>query len=282
MARRLMNKLWPGPVALSFAVDADRRAEAAGALKCDEKLLYADDGRITLRCPDEPVTREVLAAAGQPVVLTRSGLPRGSDASRPPTADALPAGVTTLLLAGPTRYNRPSTVVRVDGEEWTVVREGVFDRRILEKLLRTTVLFVCSGNTCRSPMAMALARKELADAAGVPLAKLGDSGYEVVSAGTFAMPGMKATPQAADAVADMGGELAGHRSQPLTVELVHRADLIVTMGRDHSEGVVASCRRRRGRPSRSTPTATSRTPSAPTRNITEAWPARSARSCATG
>ena len=238
VGRRLMRKLWPGPVALTFAVDADRRKEAAAALSCDESLLYADDGRITLRCPDEAVTREVLAEAGQPVVLTRSGLPRGVDASRPPSLDSLPGGVTTLLLAGPTRFSKPSTVVRVDGEEWSVVREGVYDRRIIEKLLRTTVLFVCSGNTCRNPMAMALARKEIADAVGVPPANLADSGYEVVSAGTFAMPGMKATPQAADAVADMGGDLAGHRSQPLTVELIHRSDLIVTMGRDHTQGVL--------------------------------------------
>ena len=239
VGRRLIAKLWPGPVAVSFAVDADRRAEVAAAMGCDESTFYGEGGRVTLRCPDELTTRDVLAAAGQPVVLTRLGLPRGGDASRPPTPDTLPADVSTLLLAGPTRHSRPSTVIRVDGDAWTVVREGVYDRRIIEKLLRTTVLFVCSGNTCRSPMAMALARRHIADAVGVPATKLTEAGYDVISAGTFAMPGMRATPQAADAVAERGGELASHRSQPVSVELIHRADLIVTMGRDHSAAVAS-------------------------------------------
>ena len=238
-ARRLLTKLWPGPVALSFAVPDDRRAAVAGEAGVDENTLFDAAGRVTLRCPDEIVTQHVLKQVGRPAILTRLGLPRGLDASRPPTPDTLPDSVTTLFVAGPTRYSRPSTVVRVDGESWDVVREGVYDRRIVDKLLRTTVLFVCSGNTCRSPMAMALARRHIAGRLNVPAAKLGDAGYEVVSAGTFAMPGMRATPQAVEAVADMGGDLASHRSQPLSVELVNRADLIVTMGRDHSSAVTS-------------------------------------------
>ena len=86
-------------------------------------------------------------------------------------------------------------------------------------------------------MAAALARKVIAEQIGVPQSELAERGYEVVSAGAMAMPGMRATPQAVQAVQAMGAELGSHRSQPLTVELVNRADVILTMSAAHSEAV---------------------------------------------
>jgi protein-tyrosine-phosphatase len=53
------------------------------------------------------------------------------------------------------------------------------------------------------------------------------------------MPGLRATPAAVEAAAALGGDLRSHRSRPLTPELVHAADLIITMGRAHSAGVLA-------------------------------------------
>lgn len=234
---QLLRKLWPGPVAISFAADASA-AERLGVAAGD---LFNADGRVTLRCPDDSFTTAVLAAAGQPCILTRIGLPRGGEASKAPDAQSLDKlGVSTLYDGGTTRYARPSTVVSVDanGETWNVVREGIYDKRIIERLLRTTVLFVCSGNTCRSPMAMALAKKVLAKKLDVTPQTLGEAGYEVISAGTGAMPGMRATPAAADAVRSLGSDLAGHRSSPLDVAMINRSDLIITMTGGHRQGVL--------------------------------------------
>ena len=61
--------------------------------------------------------------------------------------------VDLILDAGPTRYARPSTLIKVEQGGFRIVRAGVYDERIVEKMLKTTILFVCSGNTCRSPMA---------------------------------------------------------------------------------------------------------------------------------
>ena len=239
LGQRLMAKLWPGPVALTFDVDEPRRREVAGSLGVPEKLIFSDRGQVVLRCPDQPLTAAILRQGDQPVVVSRAGLPDSSHANRAPTSDSVPPQISLILDSGPTRFTRPSTIVHVEGGQWEIVREGVFDRRIIERMLHTTLLFVCSGNTCRSPMAAALARKVIAEHAGVSQADLGEQSYEVVSAGTFAMPGMKATPQAAEAVAGLGGDLSGHRSQPLTVELINRADWIVTMSRSHAETVVS-------------------------------------------
>ena len=236
LGERLMRKLWPGPVGLTFDVPAERRAAVAAAKSVDAADLYDGAGRITLRCPDHPVAAELLARAGGPVALTIAG--GGGPGFRPAAlADELDGRADLIFDAGPTRFNKPSTLLRVGPEKYEVVRAGVYDERIIERLLRTTVLFVCSGNTCRSPMAEALARSALSRSLGVSEADLEGKGISVVSAGTYAMPGSRATPQAVDAVRELGGDLTRHRSRPLTVELIHQADVIYTMGNSHAMAV---------------------------------------------
>jgi protein-tyrosine-phosphatase len=93
---------------------------------------------------------------------------------------------------------------------------------------RTTVfriLFVCTGNTCRSPLAEGLARAEIA--------RRGWKHVEVASAGLSAGEGERAA-RAGVAVAGRAGiDLKGHRSRPLTRELASSADLILGMGPGH-------------------------------------------------
>jgi protein-tyrosine-phosphatase len=94
-----------------------------------------------------------------------------------------------------------------------------------------TVLLVCTGNTCRSPMAAGILKKMLADE--------GITGIQVVSAGTAALEGMPATDLAVETSSDWGIDISGHRSQPVTDELVERADLILTMTPEHREEVLS-------------------------------------------
>ncbi len=71
--------------------------------------------------------------------------------------------VFAALDGGPTRYRRSSTLVQIDGEQFSVIRPGVIDDRIIQKLADFIILFVCSGNTCRSPMAASIATQLLAE-----------------------------------------------------------------------------------------------------------------------
>ncbi|PZN08857.1 MAG: ribose 5-phosphate isomerase B [Bacillota bacterium] len=89
------------------------------------------------------------------------------------------------------------------------------------------VLIVCSGNTCRSPMAAAYLRAAL-DRVG-----LGD--VRVESAGLYALPDLPAPPEARQAVAEHGISLAGHRSRAVDADVVRDADLILAMTRSHAE-----------------------------------------------
>jgi protein-tyrosine phosphatase len=237
LAQRLMRKLWPGPVGLIFDVAAERRREAASRLGLTEADLY-DGDIITLRFPDHPVATDIISQIDGPVVLTIASPGAGGASFKPSSlADELDGKVDLILDAGPTKYSKPSTLVKVHADRFEIVRAGVYDERIIDRLLKTTVMFVCSGNTCRSPMAEAIARHLLAKQLQVGEADLEKKGISIISAGTYAMPGMRATPQAVDAVREHGADLSRHRSRPLTVELIHQADVIYTMGAGHAQAV---------------------------------------------
>lgn len=237
LGRRMMRKLWPGPVALVFDVPAERQAQVAGEVGVSAQTIY-NGGSIMLRCPDHPVTRDILTRVDGPVVMT---LASGDAATARPQeiAETLGERVDLVVDAGPTQFAKPSTIVRLSDDGCRIVREGVYDQRIIERLLRTTILYVCSGNTCRSPMAEALTRKLLAHKLKVAVGDLEAKGYTVISAGALAMPGARAATQAIEAVAGMGADLTGHRSRPLTVELIHQADLILPMSASHARAILA-------------------------------------------
>jgi protein-tyrosine phosphatase len=237
-AQRVLRKLWPGPVSLSFDVSESRRRNVASTLGVDQSDLY-DGSTITLRCPDHIVATDVIAHTSGPVVLTAAGSDAGASWRADRAAAELDGKVDLILDAGPTKYAKPSTTIKVLDGRYEIIRPGVYDERIIERLLRTTILYVCSGNTCRSPMAEAITRQLLAQKLSLPELELERRGYSVLSAGSFALPGARAAPQAVQAVRDMGADLSHHRSRPLTVELIHQADRIYAMSQSHARAVTA-------------------------------------------
>lgn len=92
------------------------------------------------------------------------------------------------------------------------------------------VLFVCTGNTCRSPLAVLALRAELGDDAAF---------VEVSSAGTAASPGQPASEGSRRVAAADGFDLSAHRSRPVTPEMVRRAEHVVVMSPGHLAAVEA-------------------------------------------
>lgn len=88
------------------------------------------------------------------------------------------------------------------------------------------ILLLCSGNTCRSPMAQALLLKALRTKKG-SLAE----GFELISAGLWTQDGLAASPEAIQAMSQYGLDISRHCSQQVTEDLVRQADLILAMTR---------------------------------------------------
>ncbi|MFI4859596.1 MAG: low molecular weight protein arginine phosphatase [Phycisphaerales bacterium JB063] len=105
-------------------------------------------------------------------------------------------------------------------------------------MIEYSVLFVCTGNTCRSPMAEGLAKAALAQRKGVAADDLESAGVRVGSAGVFAAPGSRATPEAVTAAHALGADLSRHGSRPLTEAMIQDADAIYTMTDQHRLAVL--------------------------------------------
>jgi protein-tyrosine-phosphatase len=93
------------------------------------------------------------------------------------------------------------------------------------------ILFVCSANQCRSPMAEVLFKATLAERAEL-------EAWRVESAGVWAYAGAPATGNAQVAMRERGLDLSQHLSQPATNELLAQFDLIVVMTREHKQALL--------------------------------------------
>jgi protein-tyrosine-phosphatase len=108
------------------------------------------------------------------------------------------------------------------------VAEGAVWKRFSGQDMRG--LFVCTGNTCRSPMAEGYFRK-LAVEAGVDV--------EAASAGVSAPAGAPPSSNAVAVARRFGVDISGFRSAPLTLEEIRRSDLVVPMTASHEAAVLA-------------------------------------------
>lgn len=92
------------------------------------------------------------------------------------------------------------------------------------------IMFVCTGNTCRSPMAEGGLKKLLENGNIVDII--------VYSSGTAAASGFPATAYAIEAVRIWDAEISQHQSHPLTPELIRKSDLIICMSSSHCQEVI--------------------------------------------
>lgn len=95
------------------------------------------------------------------------------------------------------------------------------------------MLFVCTGNTCRSPMAAELFRKNLAARLGKAVDELGELGYRIGSAGTFAVRGNRPSEHAVTVMGERGIDISYHVSQPITADMLPQVDHVYALNQSH-------------------------------------------------
>ncbi|MBL8730584.1 MAG: threonylcarbamoyl-AMP synthase [Planctomycetes bacterium] len=220
--QRLIERYWPGP--LTVIVPA----------------RSGDGDSVGVRLPAHGFTRAVIRAAGEPLWLTscnRTGEPPLVDPER--IVAALGDVAQLIVDDGRSPLGVASTIVRATGPRLEILREGILSASDVLHTAARLVLFVCTGNTCRSPLAAALARELTARTLGVPAADVLAHGFQFASAGTSAYPGHPASDGSLAVAAELDLDLGTHRSEPLSPELLARADLVFCLGRGHLQAILA-------------------------------------------
>lgn len=238
LAQRLMRRCWPGPVGFEIQNEVELIG-LCDALPVAARDLVCQDGLVGLRVPAHDVIKEILRLLPGPLLLT--GEFRGSfenEGSSVPWAGLPDEAAVLTINDGRTRYNNASSLVRVHGASWKMIHEGVITERTIKHLASHYVLFVCTGNTCRSPMAEALFRRLLASKLGCLDDELASRGFLVASAGLGAVGGDRPSPQAVEVMNRKGIDLTNHESQPFSDRLVMQADQIFTMTRSHRDAIL--------------------------------------------
>jgi len=222
----LMKRFWPGPLTLVLP------STSAEGTK----------GLLGFRLPSHPLARGLVRAAGVPLLV-----PSANPAGEPPatTADDVlryfPDQVDLVIDGGPAGGGEASTVVQVIGDQISILREGAIPEWRIRQPRREKVLFVCTGNTDRSPLAAALLVRRLSERLGCSEDELAAKGFEVMSAGLAADPGRRASRKARAVAREWTPPLLldAHRAQKLTQRLVEEATRIYCMERAQAQQILA-------------------------------------------
>ncbi|MEZ6087764.1 MAG: Sua5/YciO/YrdC/YwlC family protein [Pirellulaceae bacterium] len=237
LAIRFARRCWPGPVTLVVPCDIARSAVSRFP-KPVQDLMIGPKGDISIRVVAHRLFEQLQKYCAGPIALC-SAARYGSAPATTGIAVVEQFGddIPVVLDDGPTRYGGPSTVVRADGNQFRIIREGVVESAAIRQYARPSIMLVCTGNTCRSPMAEALLKRRIEEKFGnLPAAAIMPT---VASVGLAAMPGDPATPQAIDVMRQRGLDISAHESQPFGEQIIRSADLILTMTRSHRNAILA-------------------------------------------
>ena len=221
---RFFKKLfWPGPV--TFV------------------LWNEKEEKIGIRFPKNEIASRLIRQCGE-LFLGTSANPSGRPS--PKTAEdvvrAFPDQIDVIIDGGPCAYAEDSTVVDMTSSIPKILRRGALQNEVekaISKVMsgqypRKKILFVCTGNTCRSPMAEAWLRSELKKKG------FGDQ-IELASCGIMARAGGVAASEVNYVLKNDEVELGNFRTQACRREDIMEADLIFVMTEEHYHFIASLC-----------------------------------------
>lgn len=221
-AWKVMREVFPGPLTI--------------ILKAKKSLppgVISPEGKVGIRIPDHPLVLKILKEIDKPMIATSANR---TDEPPPYHADDVKVEVDEVIK-GDVRYFKPSTIVDFSSFPPILLRKGPISFLSIERVIRRRVvfsenltfniLFVCTGNTCRSPMAEGIT-KDIFKGRRV----------DVKSCGIGAVFGNMASPEAIVVMKEHRIDISSHSSRPLSKELIDWADLILVMEKHQKDYII--------------------------------------------
>jgi len=234
IGRKLAKRCWPGPVILDL--DHPGIHSLFSQLPAEVQSQICPGSRIRLRAPAHEIIFHSMRLSPSPLVTL-------NEQSKYQTADAImedfEGQVALVIDDGPSRFGDQSTIVSITDNQWSIIQPGVVTETTLTRLSSEIYMFICTGNTCRSPMAEGLFRKLLSDKLNCQEDELSDRGFIVCSAGLAAASGAPPSPEGVTILAEQGIDIRSHESQPLTERLLDQTDHLYTMTQGHRAAILA-------------------------------------------
>lgn len=212
VAYRLGDRFWPGPLTMV--------------------LRSKNSSTVGLRIPKSLVALEIIRQADFPIVCPSANLSgKKEPLSAEQVLEDLRGKIELVLDGGKVELGIPSTVVDARSLPFKILRKGFIDDKLIQETgSKKRVLFVCTGNSCRSVMAKALFEKKLKEK--------GRDDIEVFSAGISVPMGRGASLEVIELLKSEGIDVSNHCAQRITEEMLKRSDLILVMERFQEESIL--------------------------------------------
>ena len=208
---KLIDACWPGPLTV---IVPSREAGQTVGIRMPQNMIalhLIQESRCSVVAPSANIS-------GQPAPVTCEEALR-----------ALDGLVDAAIDGGPARFGQSSSVVDFTVDAPRVIRSGVLTQEDVDHIVgQKLILFVCTGNSCRSVMAEYLLRDMVQDRPEI----------EVESAGTGVFLHAAASSETLRVLRQEGLDASAHQSQPVTNVLLQKSDLILVMTAVHRQQIV--------------------------------------------